>query len=722
MDEQKLREIFDKLFEEKNQIEMQLLHRVWFRNILYYLGEQWFEWVRGQNTFRRIMPSPYLPTPVANIVRDYVRSMKSLILNKDYGVNIWPNSNDLDDREAADMGESFLRWLETMDDERYIDEKEKIAIWLVLCGTSFDRTFVSMEDDGWMFDKSGNPIQTGNVASMCLSPFAVRLDSYGQTLRQKRFVGVKDLRPKEWVEDTFKVKVGGGGDEALIDYERQLARLVANVSPWKGDGLEFTQGSVLDTDDLVLFKEVEVRPTRENPQGVYAAMVGDQIIFNYNRLPIKVSKDGKWDYSLTDFHYHFVPGRFWSDPGVNDLISPQNTINQIDQDLEINRKGVGRPIILVPTDVDLQKLTKFGQSLLVVKYDALLSGGAKPEIGRGTPLPSQVLEERAIHLQNAQDAAGDPRNVLRGKAPTTQASGVMVDILRDAAEQGHLPDIDRFYRAHKRVKRKQLILAQEVYTEERMIKVPDQGGRPKVLKFKGADIRNNTDVRIELASGAASTRAGQTNMILKLVEQQFFSPENIMPAEFKQEILRRVGLSGFRDKTNVDAQRAMAENERVANLPPDEMKVIKLSDQQSGQQLEIAVVEGLFAAMGGGDSGGEGMVLENDPAFRYDNHQVHYDIHRNFFMSNEFKHMDRALQDALMVHADYHKWILDQQAMQAQQQAMDQAATMEVMKAAKLAEAGIGPGAAPPAPGGNGGAMPPTAGPEAMMPDPLSMG
>ena len=86
------------------------------------------------------MPNPYLPTPVANIIRDFVRSMKVLILNKDYTVSIWPNSNDQKDREAAEIGENFLRWLESYDDERHIDEKEKIAIFMLLCGTAFDRT------------------------------------------------------------------------------------------------------------------------------------------------------------------------------------------------------------------------------------------------------------------------------------------------------------------------------------------------------------------------------------------------------------------------------------------------------------------------------------------------------------------------------------------------------------------------------------------------------
>jgi hypothetical protein len=34
-------------------------------------------------------------------------------------------------------------------------------------------------------------------------------------------------------------------------------------------------------------------------------------------------------------------------------------------------------------------------------------------------LPSQGLDERLFHLQNAQDASGDPKNVLRGHQECT---------------------------------------------------------------------------------------------------------------------------------------------------------------------------------------------------------------------------------------------------------------------------------------------------------------
>jgi hypothetical protein len=711
INEEKLRKVFDSLFQVKANNEMQMLHRIWFRNVLYYLGEQWFEWVRGQNTFRRIMPNPQTPTPVSNMIRDYVRSMKSLIINKEYTVTIWPNSNDQEDREAAEMGEQLLRWLETWDDERYQDEREKVAIWTIITGNAFDRTYLSTEDDGWSFDASGNPITKGNCVTESVSPFALMLDTFGDTFRKKRHIGIKSLRPREWVEDTWKVKLtADAASNEIIDYERKLSKLVANVSPWKGDGMD--QMTELADEDLVLFKEVEVRPTRDNPSGIYAAMVNDQFIFKYARLPIPVGEDGRWEYSITDYHYHYVPGRYWSDGGVNDLISPQNSVNEIDQDLAVNRKGIGRPIVLVATDVNMKRLTHLGQSVTVMQYDGLLSGGIAPEISSGKPLPQQVLEERAIHMQVTQDAAGDPKNVLRGKAPSSNPSGVMVDILRDAAEQGHLPDVNRFFRGVKRSKRKQLLVVQEAYTEKRLIKIPDRGGRPSVISFKGSNLRNNTDIRIELSSGVSSTKAGQAQMLIKLTETGFFNADNPLDPEYRIELLRKMGLSGFKDKQGADTQRAVDENERVANmrdekdLPVWQGEIPNPDDPEGvGELVEIPIIPGLFLAIG--DGAGDGIVISDDPLFKYDNHAIHYETHRRFILDRAFRFLPEDSQQAMLVHMDYHKWTMDMEAQKQQDQLMQRAAEFEAQSAAAKGAIGAEPGA--PAGGGDmggGGGLP----------------
>jgi hypothetical protein len=67
-----------------------------------------------------------------------------------------------------------------------------------------------------------------------------------------------------------------------------VTKLVTNVSPCKGDGLEPTVEP--DDEDIALFKEVEFRPTKDYPKARHAGMVGDQICFEHKQMLLKVTE------------------------------------------------------------------------------------------------------------------------------------------------------------------------------------------------------------------------------------------------------------------------------------------------------------------------------------------------------------------------------------------------------------------------------------------------
>jgi hypothetical protein len=347
-----------------------------------------------------------------------------------------------------------------------------------------------------------------------------------------------------------------------IDYQKRLAKLVSSVSPWKGQTMDM-QTLETDTDDLVLFKEVEFKPTREYQEGRYAVTCGGKLLLNVARMPIRATKDF-WCYSLTDFHFNYVPGRFWSDPGINDLISPQNIINEIDQALSINRKGVGRPKIIVAGEIGLKKLDVGGHGFLALQYNPIM--GQVPKIEQGTPLPEQVIKERQLQQEQIQSSSGDPKNILKGQSPSANASGIMTQNLRETAEQGRYPDVDRFNRSLTRVYKKRLLLAQELYTEERLLKTTGRGNRVKITKFHAADLRGNTDVRLELDSGLITTKSGQAQMILNMIQAGFFQEgQNSVSPSTRKEVLERMGMTSFTEEGNPDIERAEAENIAVAS-------------------------------------------------------------------------------------------------------------------------------------------------------------
>jgi hypothetical protein len=608
----------DGFFSDQMDTTRQMIERVVWRNLLYYTGEMYVEFMRSSGSFRRRSTPDFTPTPVDNKIREFVRSIKAMLMNQKMVPRVWPNTNEREDNEAADLGQGFLTWLDNSQDGRFFDEKEKACIWLCLSGTAFIRSFPDSEGGLWLPDGS----KTGDVSAECIIPFNVRMDSLGDTLEKKRWIGIQSLRDREWVEDTFRVKVGDAASESpFTDY---------NVSPWKGASIEF-QTIDADSKDKVLFKEVEFKPTKEYQNGRYAVVCGGKLLTIADRLPI-LTENGQWYYTLTDFHFNYVPGRFWSDPPVNDLISPQNTINEIDQALSINRKGMGRPKIITPGDVGMKKLDMGGHGFLALSYNPIM--GQKPSFEQGTPLPPQVLEERRIQEGVFQDSSGDPKNVLKGQQPSANASGVLTDSLRETAERGKYPDMERFNRSLTRVYKKRLLIAQEIISEERLVKVMGRGNRVKITKFKGADLRGNTDVRLELDSGLISTKSGQAQMIQGMVQSGFFKEGEIAPT-VKQELMQRLGMASFTDETNTDAERAESENMSV----------------MSGQAEVMIIVPD--------PNTGEPVTMEDDPLFDFDSHGIHYEVHRKFIISPEFKESPIQLQARLIAHANSHKQKMD---------------------------------------------------------------
>ena len=627
-DDKTLADKVDGFFDNTLNYSRQMLERIWWRNILFYCGEQWIEYVRSQQTFRRRSIPFYVPTPVSNEIREYVRTIRSLLLSQKMIPRIWPNTNEREDIEAAELGEKLLVSMESIRDYEIKFEKEKMCIWLALAGTAFIRTYPYIYG-GKVYFIDDKMKSTGEVVTEHIIPFNVYLDYQGDSLNKKRWMGIKSLKPREWVEDTFNVKIPDSDNVSMTsDFERRLMRLVSSVSPWKGQGLDTT--TINDQEeDLVIYKEVEFAPTKKFPNGRYVATCSDKVLINEKRMPIEGNMEN-WYYTVTDFHMNYVPGRFWSDGGVNDLISPQMTINEIDQTIAIHRKGIGRPRLIVPGEVGLKKLNEGGHGFLAVTYNPLLSGGAAPQFVPGTPLNPEVLQEREIAKVQIQDVSGDPKNILRGQPPSAQSSGIQVDILRETAERGHSPDIERYHQSMNTVYKKRLLIAKEIYTEERLVKVVGRGNQIEIKKFKAADLRNNTDVRLELDSGLVTTKSGQTDVLLKMISSGFLGPSPTL----REEVLRRLGLTGFTDEVDLDVE--LAEKENIAVVSGEIPVFLADRDPRTGSYS------------------GDSEVLNDDPTFKYHNHGIHYETHRRFIMSMEFRELPLKIQTILMAHADIH--------------------------------------------------------------------
>ena len=171
---------FTDIFKQDADYSQTIREITWFRNILFYLGEQWISWYAEQNTFgSQFGMNPYEPTPVANKIRDHVKSMKALILNKKYTARIWPNSEEQKDKDAAKLGGMALSSLDNDNCGEIEDVKELIALWVILTGNGFARTYANLDNGMYITDAGGKTISKGEVTIESLLPFSIAVPALG---------------------------------------------------------------------------------------------------------------------------------------------------------------------------------------------------------------------------------------------------------------------------------------------------------------------------------------------------------------------------------------------------------------------------------------------------------------------------------------------------------------------------------------------------------------
>ena len=398
------------------------------------------------------------------------------------------------------------------------------------------------------------------------------------------------------------------------------------------------------------------------------------------------------------FPYNLTPGSFWATAGIDDLISPQNDINEIDQAYSINRKALGRPFLLSPAQVTLRRLSARGQGLLAIEYDGRNAGGAKPQIHPGVPYPEQIQVERQNKRQTIQESGGDPKNVLRGQSPHSGASGVLVDSLRESAELSHSPDIARFYRNWSKVQRKRLSVAQVLYSEGRMLKIPGEGNKVMVRAFRGADLKDNTDVRLELDNSLSSTQAGRNKIFIDLIGAGFFGDVSMQP-RLRREIGKRIGMGTIPDEENLHQDKAEMENSTFAYGTAEDLRTVALPNAPvRNENGEVMVLPS-----------GEPITLypkTYDSTFRFDNHAVHAKVLLEFILSPEFRTLDPERQRWAVGHLDMHQMALEE---------IDRQNTETQARKIAMGVTEPGGGGAPPAP------PTPMAGPQGMMPERMQM-
>jgi hypothetical protein len=163
---------------------------------------------------------------------------------------------------------------------------------------------------------------------------------------------------------------------------------------------------------------------------------------------------------------------------------------------------------------------------LVIEYDRMMASGEKPEWRENAPFPKELFEMEERAKQRFSDITFDQ------DIPNQVESGVAISQVVELSRVAWQKFVDDFNNFRSDLMSDCLVIAQRRYGADRLLKFRGTTGWEPVGDFEGADLRNQTDVRVKQSATQMQTRPQIEQRIMQLVQTfpNVFPPEVVIEA------------------------------------------------------------------------------------------------------------------------------------------------------------------------------------------------
>jgi len=361
------------------------------------------------------------------------------------------------------------------------------------------------------------------------------------------------------------------------------------------------------------------------------------------------------------FFEHIPTASIWPDSVITHIRGPNLEVDKTVSQLIENKDYMANPMWLVATQHKIKGEVK-NIAGSIVRYRHV-PNVPPPAPVQGMAMPQQVENLLAGLREQILEISGQSE-VSRGQVPAGARSGVAVAYMQEEDDTKIAPTVDNLEQAVALMGSMTLERFSQFYTFQRILRFYRRDGIFDVLKFKGADLKNNTDVVCQAGSAMPKSKAAKQQYTLELVSMGILQD----PHQIKETL--ELG-EGEPDDTSKSIAQANRENNMMIH----------------GVWMAQVNPEG---HVGEGAEGFQKMSAAV-PVKAWHNHQVHIQRHTSVMMDEEFD--DMAVSRPEVVRLFDEHIAMHQQMIQQQQQ--QQAAMLAAQKGAPDGPP-TPPGGAPP--------------------------
>jgi len=630
--------------------------REWFINAAMYRGNHYVEWNDQLSRLSTPKAPPHRVRLKIPRIQAKLRARLSKSLKNRPKVVVVPATSEYQDYLNAKATQKLLDYLWRK--ARLESRLKQALLWSQVCGKGFWWMHWDPSKIGRVGLKDPLTGRTtyedrplGDVLIEVGSAFEVLVADPGiayigdqPEIMRIKLRNVEDLKARyPYAADEIRAS---GSEETFFTYEQQIAGL--NPFTWTSQGRN-------DKTKYALVTEHFIRPNATTPSGHYRVLVGNTVVYAQDELPSGFA-DMDNPYPTVEFFDTEQAGQFWVTTICAQMVDLQREYNLLRSKLSENLRVMAHPKILVARQHQLPPSSWTSEAGEIVEYIAV------PNLPPPQPwVPPNIagdLWQAVGLLQKEFDDVSQVFPASEGKV-SGATSGFQTNLLQEATDSVHGPDIRRMELSVEEAMTKIRRLVKANYSAPRLVSVVGANYEAEILEFSSAQVDEMADVIVEVGSALPTLKAAKQEAVLNLYKS---------------------GMLG--DPADAEVQRRSLSLLEMGSI--DQMFDAARADEHQAE------LENIEIARGAGN--------EDAPRF-WENHLVHYNFHTLKLKSAEIRNWRPEQVRALITHAILHaRFINPQAALQmAEQEGIPEVIpVIQAMLMAQMQAQGQAPGAPPP--------------------------
>lgn len=576
---------------------------VWMTNIAYLMGFTSVYWNVTSKQYQNVDPGSRglkRNRIYVNKILPTIQNRLSRLCKNPPQFDIRPESNDVDDKDAARLGMDIIKMIW---DKEHVNEKRlSLGMWLQQCGYAFmkiswDPTMGKPMVDPSTGERLGNE---GDIRCEPTSSFEVFQDPTAKSLDECAWVAQAKVRKLNYFKEHYEGKGELVKEESSwllsLQYENRINNL-SSAGPG-GSGGGAAQQQMQDSAIEIAYYE---RASKKHPYG-RMVIVANGIILEDKELPCGEIPFVKFDDVI-------IGGRFAGESIITHLRPIQDQYNRtISKRAEwTNRMLAGKYIAPKGHGMHVEALNDTTE---VVQYNPG-PNGQKPEAMQVPAIPQYAYMEEDKLEGMMLDISGI-NEVSRGQLPSASIPAAGMAILQEQDQTR----IGVMCEQHEQswAKYAQLILkfVQAYYKTDRVLKIAGDNLEYTVKKFTGSDIKDNHDVICIRGSTVPTSKELRRQEILNAYQQGILGDPK--DPKLRQKVL------------------GMLEYGEIAEIWNDQA----LDQNQVKEHLDMV------------EAG------KAPPREELDNHVIHIQDKNKYRKTDKFKRLDTLRQQILRDDIEWH--------------------------------------------------------------------